>query len=900
MENFTNPNFDHSSPTPPKVVNNAHAEIILNEAREQIQLPSLPPGTILRRRSLRKSMRKPAERGLPIHEAMMALARTWIVNQHRLWPELVTSGELPPITDVTINALAEDFATRFLNQQAVPFAPKSALPSGVTLGAIYARYSSGRGNPASLDQQLIKSLDQLRRDNIYVPWVYIFGDAGVTGQTANRNGYNLLKKAAYTLTEQRFTTLYVDEINRMSRDTSEVLSFTKHLQAKAVRLVSVSPALDTNTSSYGLVLAVIAACGEQTCRDTTHRVKRGRDHAFSQGTAVKGPAMGYALAPALDDRGNPIIGAHGKPLSREVIDPETAHYVIAAFKFRGELHWTRDQIARYFNEHKVAGRDTWVPSTFINFFRRTDYIGIEYDGHRKATIDPITGKKKISYIPLDQCRKRLVPHKRIVTDELFDLVQKYEAECGRTYNRHHDPKRLRRHQLHPRSPFSGLLACGYCGHLLTYGRSGGSPTLYCTHGNHCANGCRLRSYKSLAIVGGAIIRYLRQHLFTEAVVDAVVTQANAHLDQLRTLPQPNVADLKAKLRQLEAKTERLLNSLEGETDDALCRKYRVRLREYSLETKALENQIKVCEKPLRLSRENLSKADITAALDNLWALLKEGEVGLAASVLRDLIGPIKITQKTLPGRAKPVWHAEFTPHLLRGISAIKGQIPGNTGQILAHANLGTLTGQPPVVIPLEPVDSLAEKAPEILALVQAYVQHNGTRVGLLEHLKSLTGKSGRRIVKLLRFAEHGIRPKPSPSRPRVPRRKPKDRLPIPRGLPRYVQLAPQIAELRDQKRLSWPAISKEVNLSLVGCKVAYDHFHRAKIRAAGQDGIKVDRGWAGHIPPEKRAELHAELQPYLRQPMPRGLADKLAQRAGCNRSQVHRILRKLRDVDTAS
>src|SRR5262245_5304206 len=93
--------------------------------------------------SPRRGRRKPSpRRGLPDDATLYDLARTFLDHQHRLWPEMVVCGKIPPLTDESITNLVVDFKQRFLDTNWEPSQPPFELPSANSFGAAYLRFSS--------------------------------------------------------------------------------------------------------------------------------------------------------------------------------------------------------------------------------------------------------------------------------------------------------------------------------------------------------------------------------------------------------------------------------------------------------------------------------------------------------------------------------------------------------------------------------------------------------------------------------------------------------------------------------------------------------------------------------------------------------------------------------------
>src|SRR4051794_24318559 len=81
--------------------------------------------------------------------------------------------------------MAEGFRRRFLDP-ADPGDRPGLVPGSRELAASYPRYSRDNSNPRSLDPQLRLQLERAARGCRFLPWPYVFADAAVTGNTADR------------------------------------------------------------------------------------------------------------------------------------------------------------------------------------------------------------------------------------------------------------------------------------------------------------------------------------------------------------------------------------------------------------------------------------------------------------------------------------------------------------------------------------------------------------------------------------------------------------------------------------------------------------------------------------------------------------------------------------------
>lgn len=175
------------------------------------------------------------DRGLPARGDLIDLAKTYLELQRRHWPELVEKGLLPPPTLAHAERLADEFEARFLTKDPVRYHRPGSDKWWAAVAAAYLRYSSDSSNPRSLAQQLRNILAWAAKEKLFIPWEYVFADAAVTGTTAARRGYQMVKEAVCATDGPAL--LLINELGRASRDAIESLILGEVLVEAGKRLV---------------------------------------------------------------------------------------------------------------------------------------------------------------------------------------------------------------------------------------------------------------------------------------------------------------------------------------------------------------------------------------------------------------------------------------------------------------------------------------------------------------------------------------------------------------------------------------------------------------------------------------------------------------------------------------
>ena len=607
-----------------------------------------------------RGRRKRGDRGLPDGEHLRELAKTYLIEQRRHWPELARSGQFPEPTEETLSDYAAAFRQRFLGEATLS-APGEDF-GAARVGVAYLRYSSENSNPRSLDQQLRNILNLAKRHELLIPWRFIFADSGVSGMTAGRIGYQRAKAALDSSPAPN--ALYFDDTSRLSRDMAETIQFCRELQERGQQVHGASDGFDTTSEMYKASLGISGLVSELYVDGLRQKVKRGQADGFRNGRNLSSPPFGYHLVPETGPNGQPLLGRKNKILRKVVIHPEHAEIVREVFRRYLEDGASTIELARWLNATRADGRTNWGVSTVSDMLDRYTYVGIEIRNKTYQLKDRETGKITHCKRPRSEWQCRRVRHLRIIDRATWKAVRKRRAERsslfpegsrGRvaTY-----PKRLLR------------LVCGCCGAHLVLGKSGKYTEVKCPNALEGKQGCTHRGFKALKKIEGPILKLVGKCLVDPEVI-AQIRERMAHWERTwANLPQADLVELEREVQSSKKQMERFVETIAS--DDEL------------IET--LAPRLKTAQRELQEARERLSQAknsrpapldpptdqEILAALKDLHGILDQNPA-VAAPVLLELIGEVTVSQQEEEGCSKPVWYAEFR---FRLPSLIRRVIPG--------------------------------------------------------------------------------------------------------------------------------------------------------------------------------------------------------------------------------
>ena len=632
--------------------------------------PSLPSSGRGRVRS--------ADFGLPGRAGLLDLARTYLEVQARHWPELVSTAAVPAIDAATIAAMADDFERRFRTQAADIFQPGAVPRIWTDLGLAYLRFSDENSNPRSLDQQLLNVLNRARRDGVFVPWQYVLADAAVSGTLACRRGYTLAKMLVEQRNKSGVAWFLIDDLSRMSRNTIESLRLGELAGETGVRVIGASDGFDSANPQSSLLLPVLGSMNEAFITQLRSKVNRGMDDAFRRGDNVSPPGVGYRLVDVKDANGNLVI-THKNTIEKAVeIDPEAADWTRRGAEMIAYEGKSAIDVARLFNEHKVGGKQTWSDGRVRQHYGREKLVGKDVRHKSKQVTDRQTGKKKVIHLPASEWIWRDVPHLRILSDELAEAVHRKLGLGAESFGRKAKDHRKKAHraELYPKVLIRPV--CGGCGTPMILGRSLGKYQNFCCfNALHGIHGCTNRGYKSARIIDEAVLNVVMATLFTDGFVADLTADVNTRLAELARRPIPSTKKLEQEIANEDRQLKRLTDRL-AKLDDTHLDAVLAKAEEMGRQLAAKREQLKELQRASRRPKvRSVKEKDVVAVLTQLRDLL-QGDVGIAAQVLKALVGDVILETRQVEGKTKLPMVARFTINAVPALAVLDRGRPCET------------------------------------------------------------------------------------------------------------------------------------------------------------------------------------------------------------------------------
>lgn len=805
-------------------------------------------------RPQRRKRRSTADRGLPPDEDLAGLATAYLERQRQGWPAIVKAGLLPEMQLNVIAEMVDSFKQRHRSGKVDVEAVRPFLQYA-KLGGDYNRYSCENSNPHSILDQMVKALDKARAEDRFIPWEYLFADYSVTGLDATRQGYSSYKAVLEDPTHFIETT-YIDDFSRASRAELEwwkLAALTKRLQK---RLIGASDGFDLSRPESDVMITIYGLVSRLFIKGLREKVRRGMRGAARRKTILGKLSLGFTRRAKLNADGAAICGPDGTPVYERCIDPDTAKARLLMYELFVEKGWTAFKIKKHFNHMKVDGWAGWTESAIKRLLRSPDAIGVFIWNRTHQDYDFEAEKIVTVKNPRSEWEVDFQPSLAIVPLDLWRAARRKLAAMRRA-----SPltgKQQSRNQNTPTTLFSGVLFCEDCGEELKLIRSAGKyKQMGCLNGVNVAHDCRMSSSKSVAEIETCLLGFLRETLLNEEHLDSVVASAKRYVEEEAKKPTINVEPLKVELRQKEVAIKRLVKKVESTDDDALSEGYDKRIKELQREVNTLNASIREANARNRKSVPELDDASVRGYLRDLRGVLEQ-EIPVAAEALRQLTGPITIRHEPIAGKKNRArWIATFSPDLVRLLQHVTSEGPQAAQPFVSQISNET------VEVVIQNVAKYEQLAPKFKLL-----RDDGASPAAIAASHGMTRKS---VHDILRFADTGERPIWKSGR----------KTGNGGNATRYKSIATEVVQLRDEKRMSFSAIAKQLEVSTGTVQRAYDFGSPEAARTAMKDGKRVSRGTYTRLGDEKFKRICELLDAGIS-------TDQVANKVGCGVSTIYR------------
>lgn len=412
---------------------------------------------------------------------------------------------------------------------------------------LYARFSSHLQNSKSIADQISLLSSRAEREGWQI--VEVFTDHAISGAAGiddrQRPG---LAAMLDRLDRGDIDQVFAESTDRLARHEGDAFAIRERINFTGARLFTL------NDGVIDEITGTIKGLMDSRFRkELGAKTKRGMFGTVNDGRAPAGKAYGYRIANRLNEKGVLIRGL------RE-IDEAQADVVRRIFTEYAAGRSSR-AIAADLNKDGIAGPSggKWRLTTIHGDRQRQNgmlqnelYRGVRVYNRTSKVVDPATRKTLIRPNPESEWQRHDVPELRIVSDELWNDVQRqrrsYAPQQPQAYRR---PQRL----------FSGLLKCSVCGGgWIVVNRS------YTGCGRHrdgggCSNGHRMR----IDVLERRILSGLSEEFMRPELIDEYVAEYRRAIAEWRRTSVKLRGQAQVELRKTIERTSRLVEALaEGE------------------------------------------------------------------------------------------------------------------------------------------------------------------------------------------------------------------------------------------------------------------------------------------------------------------------------------------------
>ena len=404
--------------------------------------------------------------------------------------------------------------------------------------AIYARYSSDRQSPNSIEDQvaLCRKFIEGKGGTVVEP----YADYAISGASSSRPAF---EKMLTDASASRFDVIVSEAMDRLSRDQADIATLHKKCQFLGIQILTVAEG-EVRELEIGLKGTMNALF----LRDLAAKTKRGQAGRVDAGLAAGGLTFGYDVVRELAANGEPARG-------KRAINEQQAAIVRRIFDEYNAGKSPRS-IARDLNAEGIPSPrgGQWGASTINGSRQRRNgilhnelYIGLMMWNRQTFHKDPDTGKRISRPNAQSDWKVIEVPHLRIVTDEQWDLAQARTVDRKPTLHKTRRAKRL----------LSGLLKCGECG---------GSYTIASRKWVQCFNyrergSCTNNRMMAVDEIESRVMEGLRDQLVTPELMAEFAREYKDEVKRLRHRSVGRKAQLETELKTIDRELKNVVDAI---------------------------------------------------------------------------------------------------------------------------------------------------------------------------------------------------------------------------------------------------------------------------------------------------------------------------------------------------
>ena len=501
--------------------------------------------------------------------------------------------------------------------------------------ASYARYSSDKQRAASVEDQQYRIRKHISENKGVLHSDMEFSDRAESGQVPDRSGFERLLAFAR---DGRVQVILMEDVGRLYRGEAGFFPLLAELEYIGVRIIGIADGTDSADPNARLTLGIRGILNAQYVRNLADKTLRGLEGRARHGFSTGGRALGY--------RSKPVAGPDGQPIGfRLYIDEEeaeTVRLIFTEYAAGRSLITVARQLTRLGRPTARKGskytRLGWSAGSVRAILHNERYRGRWSFNRRKWVRPPGTGRREPRNKDVSAHVQVNAPELRIVSDELWEQVQKRLAAVRTCYTRDSDGQRKGKIPGFTTSyPLSGLLVCGVCGAPMVI--RGSDTRIYGCGNFHKGRACTNSRNVRERVVREKVMEAMRKSL-TGTALAYILKRAAQRLDE-RQAERPNEQkQAEVRVANLRRKAERLAAFIaegqESSTVTSLLMETEAAIRQAELDLAAVQTRVE--EEPTLPSPESIMvaatdlatncKKDPVRARERLRGVLRDGRIVL--------------------------------------------------------------------------------------------------------------------------------------------------------------------------------------------------------------------------------------------------------------------------------
>src|SRR6266849_8268969 len=420
--------------------------------------------------------------------------------------------------------------------------------------AIYARYSSDLQRQTSIEDQIRKC----REFGDAQGWVpvkdCIYTDEAISGGSTERPGLQRMLQAALS-PHHAFDVILVEDTSRMSRSLPDAVHLFHKLSFAGIRVVAVAQGIDSQSEQADVLVTVHGLVDSLYVKELAKKTHRGLEGVLLRGLHAGGRCYGYRNVPA---EGGGV---------KLVIHPEEAAMVKRSFELSAN-GLSLKSIAAELNREKVppprprvtSKQASWCPTAIREMLRRELYVGRVIWNRSRFTKVPGTNRRVARPRPSGEWRISERPELRIISDELWQLVQAKNLRMAKLYGGHHQG--LLNRSASSRNLLTGFLKCGLCGGnlVIVTGRQRRHAMYGCPqhfYRSTCSNGLKVRQ----ECLEKELLSDLQQAILQPEAIDYALQEFQRDLDSVLVSAGQDRERKKGRQNELREQLQRLAGAV---------------------------------------------------------------------------------------------------------------------------------------------------------------------------------------------------------------------------------------------------------------------------------------------------------------------------------------------------